>query len=45
MNLGAIAGRASIVLGQIVSWLQVLTLRRGRGNGVSLASYAIVDVR
>ena len=44
MNLGAIAGWASVVLGQLVSWPQVLKLRRERGDGVSLASYAIVNV-
>jgi uncharacterized protein with PQ loop repeat len=44
MNLGAIAGWASVVLGQLVSWPQVLKLRRERGDGVSLASYAIVTV-
>jgi hypothetical protein len=38
MNLGAIAGWASVVLGQLVSWPQVLKLRRERGDGVSLAS-------
>ena len=44
MDLGAIAGWASVVLGQLVSWPQVLKLRRERGDGVSLASYAIVNV-
>lgn len=44
MDLGAIAGWASVVLGQLVSWPQVLKLRRERGDGVSLASYAIVTV-
>jgi uncharacterized protein with PQ loop repeat len=44
MNLGAIAGWASVVLGQLVSWPQVLKLRRERGDGVSLASSAIVNV-
>jgi uncharacterized protein with PQ loop repeat len=44
MDLGAIAGWTSVVLGQLVSWPQVLKLRRERGDGVSLASYAIVNV-
>ena len=44
MDIGAIAGWASVVLGQLVSWPQVLKLRRERGDGVSLASYAIVNV-
>ncbi len=44
MDLGAIAGWASVILGQLVSWPQVLKLRRERGDGVSLASYAIVNV-
>ena len=44
MDLGAIAGWASVVLGQLVSWPQVLKLRRERGDGVSLASFAIVTV-
>lgn len=44
MELGAIAGWASVVLGQLVSWPQVLKLRRERGDGVSLASYAIVNL-
>lgn len=44
MNLGAIAGWASVVPGQLVSWPRVLKLRRERGDGVSLASYAIVTV-
>jgi uncharacterized protein with PQ loop repeat len=44
MDLGTIAGWSSVVLGQLVSWPQVLKLRRERGDGVSLASYAIVNV-
>jgi MtN3 and saliva related transmembrane protein len=44
MRFGEIAGWASVVLGQIVSWPQVLKLRCDRGDGVSLASYAIVLV-
>src|SRR3954468_15009428 len=44
MDLGMIAGWASVILGQLVSWPQVLKLRRERGDGVSLASYAIVNV-
>ena len=44
MDLGAIAGWASVILGQLASWPQVLKLRRERGDGVSLASYAIVNV-
>lgn len=44
MNLGEIAGWSSVALGQLVSWRQVLKLRRERGDGVSLASYAIVTV-
>ena len=42
--MGAITGWASVALGQLVSWPQVLKLRRERGDGVSLASYAIVTV-
>jgi len=41
---GELAGWASVALGQLVSWPQVLKLRRERGDGVSLASYAIVNV-
>jgi uncharacterized protein with PQ loop repeat len=41
---GEIAGWTSVALGQLVSWPQVLKLRRERGDGVSLASYAIVMV-
>ena len=44
MHLGELAGWASVALGQLVSWPQVLKLRRERGDGVSLASYAIVTV-
>lgn len=44
MHLGELSGWASVALGQIVSWPQVLKLRRERGDGVSLASYAIVLV-
>ena len=44
MHLGEITGWASVALGQLVSWPQVLKLRRERGDGVSLASYAIVLV-
>ena len=44
MHLGELAGWASVALGQLVSWPQVLKLRRERGDGVSLASYAIVNV-
>src|SRR3954464_10196410 len=44
MDLGMIAGWASVALGQLVSWPQVLKLRRERGDGVSLASYAVVTV-
>ena len=44
MHLGEITGWASVALGQLVSWPQVLKLRRERGEGVSLASYAIVTV-
>ena len=44
MHLGEITGWTSVALGQLVSWPQVLKLRRERGDGVSLASYAIVIV-
>ena len=44
VHLGEITGWASVALGQLVSWPQVLKLRRERGDGVSLASYAIVLV-
>ena len=44
MNLGEITGWTSVALGQLVSWPQVLKLRRERGDGVSLMSYAIVTV-
>ena len=44
MHLGELAGWASVALGQLVSWPQVLKLRRERGDGVSLASYAIVNI-
>jgi len=44
MHLGELTGWTSVVLGQLVSWPQVLKLRRERGDGVSLASYAIVLV-
>ena len=44
VHLGEITGWTSVVLGQLVSWPQVLKLRRERGDGVSLASYAIVLV-
>jgi uncharacterized protein with PQ loop repeat len=44
VHLGEIAGWGSVALGQLVSWPQVLKLRRERGEGVSLASYAIVNV-
>jgi uncharacterized protein with PQ loop repeat len=44
VHLGELAGWASVALGQLVSWPQVLKLRRERGDGVSLASYAIVNV-
>ena len=44
MHLGEITGWTSVVLGQLVSWPQVLKLRHERGDGVSLASYAIVLV-
>jgi uncharacterized protein with PQ loop repeat len=44
MHLGELAGWASVALGQLVSWPQVMKLRRERGDGVSLASYAIVNV-
>ena len=44
MHLGEITGWTSVALGQLVSWPQVLKLRRERGDGVSLASYAIVLV-
>jgi uncharacterized protein with PQ loop repeat len=42
MHPGELCGWASVALGQVVSWPQVLKLRRERGDGVSLASYAIV---
>jgi len=42
--MGEIAGWLSVGLGQLVSWPQVLKLRCERGDGVSLASYAIVLV-
>ena len=42
--MGEIAGWLSVGLGQLVSWPQVLKLRCDRGDGVSLASYAIVLV-
>jgi uncharacterized protein with PQ loop repeat len=44
VHLGELAGWASVALGQLVSWPQVIKLRRERGEGVSLASYAIVNV-
>jgi uncharacterized protein with PQ loop repeat len=44
VDLGELTGWASVALGQIVSWPQVLKLRRELGEGVSLASYAIVVV-
>jgi uncharacterized protein with PQ loop repeat len=44
VHLGELSGWASVALGQVVSWPQVLKLRRERGDGVSLASYAIVLV-
>jgi uncharacterized protein with PQ loop repeat len=44
VHFGEIAGWTSVALGQLVSWPQVLKLRRERGDGVSLASYAIVMV-
>lgn len=44
MHPGELSGWTSMALGQIVSWPQVLKLRRERGDGVSLASYAIVLV-
>lgn len=44
MHLGELTGWTSVALGQLVSWPQVLKLRRERGDGVSLASYAIVLV-
>lgn len=44
MHIGEMAGWTSVALGQLVSWPQVLKLRRERGDGVSLASYAIVLV-
>ena len=44
MHLGEISGWTSVALGQVVTWPQVLKLRRERGDGVSLASYAIVLV-
>jgi uncharacterized protein with PQ loop repeat len=44
VNLGEITGWTSVALGQLVSWPQVMKLRRERGDGVSLASYAIVTV-
>jgi uncharacterized protein with PQ loop repeat len=42
MRFEEIAGWASVVLGQLVSWPQLMKLRCDRGDGVSLASYAIV---
>jgi uncharacterized protein with PQ loop repeat len=44
VRIGEVAGWASVVLGQVVSWPQVFKLRCDRGDGVSLASYAIVLV-
>jgi uncharacterized protein with PQ loop repeat len=44
VHLGELSGWTSVALGQLVSWPQVLKLRRERGDGVSLASYAIVLV-
>jgi uncharacterized protein with PQ loop repeat len=44
VHLGEITGWTSVALGQLVSWPQVLKLRRERGDGVSLMSYAIVTV-
>ena len=44
MNLREITGWASVALGQLVSWPQVLKLRRERGDGVSLVTYSIVLV-
>jgi MtN3 and saliva related transmembrane protein len=44
VHLGEISGWTSVALGQLVSWPQVLKLRHERGDGVSLASYAIVLV-
>ena len=39
-----IAGWASVALGQIVAWPQLLKLRCERGDGISLISYAVVLV-
>jgi MtN3 and saliva related transmembrane protein len=44
VHLGEITGWTSVALGQLVTWPQVVKLRRERGEGVSLASYAIVLV-
>jgi MtN3 and saliva related transmembrane protein len=44
VHLGELTGWTSVALGQLVSWPQVMKLRRERGEGVSLASYAIVLV-
>lgn len=44
VHLRELSGWTSVVLGQLVSWPQVLKLRRERGDGVSLASYSIVLV-
>jgi uncharacterized protein with PQ loop repeat len=44
VDLGRPRAGARVLLGQLVSWPQVLKLRRERGDGVSLASYAIVNV-
>lgn len=42
--MGEVAGWASVVLGQLVSWPQVWKLRRERGEGVSLLSYGLLLV-
>jgi uncharacterized protein with PQ loop repeat len=44
VHLGELTGWTSVALGQLVSWPQVMKLRRERGEGVSLASYVIVLV-
>lgn len=44
MDVGGLAGWISVGLGQVVSWPQVWKLRCDPGQGVSLASYAIVLV-
>lgn len=42
--MGDVYGWIGLMLGQIVAWPQVLKLRRERGSGISLLSYALLLV-